>query len=339
MLKKLTLIIIILTFTIKVFAFNIIRICEKENDITIIWNVVNDTCQKFNKYEIYGRESATDNFKKIDENKSYFNNEYVHIGAGTVSNNWEYFIVAIIQCGNQKMIYSDTLNIDKNPPKKINIDSVSVKNGRVIIGWEKSKDKDTKGYIVYYVNGAMNIIIDTLIGNTNTYFTDKAIRDPRNQTFVYKVVAMDSCENLSIFSDKHNNIKLNISQNFCSKTVSLNWNRYIAWDIDSINYEILVKIEGKNKFKILYTVAGSVQDIVINNLENDTNYVFKIRARNLNNNFTSSSNELEIKTNFINTPESIYLRNVSVKSDNEIEIKWEIRQKGDIKKFNIYRGI
>ena len=29
-----------------------------------------------------------------------------------------------------------------------------------------------------------------------------------------------------------------------------------------------------------------MQDFVINNLENDTNYVFKIRARNLNNNFT-----------------------------------------------------
>ena len=74
----------------------------------------------------------------------------------------------------------------------------------------------------------MNVIIDTIYGKNNTYYKD-SFRNTKNNPIVYRVVALDSCLNPSLFSKEHNTMFLNGSQNYCERKISLSWNAYSAW--------------------------------------------------------------------------------------------------------------
>lgn len=319
-------------------AIQIERVClDKNNDITIIWNEPADTCNKFVYYRIYGRENTSSAFKLIKEIKNYYVSYLIEAGAGTVSTQWDYYMEYKYICGTEIIQYSDTISIDKEKPKNIQIDSVSVINGFVSIGWSKSESTDTKGYIIYYVdNNDQNIQIGLLHGRENTLFVDSTTGSATTKSEQYRIVAFDSCENYSDISFGHKSIFLSIGQNSCEKLVSLNWSHYSAWAENARIYELLI---GKNggSFVKETDLPGNSTTYNIYGLDNETDYCFVVRARNLNKGTSASSNTKCLKTDFIESPDYIYLRNVTVK-DDAIELSWITEQATDINEYRIYKG-
>jgi gliding motility-associated-like protein len=72
-------------------------------------------------------------------------------------------------------------------------------------------------------------------------------------------------------------------------------------------------------------------------LDNNTEYIIKVRAHYLANGYRSSSNEREIQTNFVENPDFVYLSNISVVNE-EIILNWLTEDKEDNKEYKLYRA-
>jgi len=339
--KKLIIIItfsLLLIFNFKLYAFKIIRICISGNDVHLYWQKADDTCNAFLEYEIYAQQNELSAYNFIANNTIRSLNDYIHVGAKSISLNWKYYIKAKYNCkGVNFEIFSDTLSIDQELPTPIQIDTVSVKSGKIVIGWSNCISNDTKGYIIYFVdNNNNNIILDTIYGKYNTIFWDSITGNPANMVIKYRIAAIDSCENISKISFEHNNILLNTSQDTCKNNINIYWNYYNYWKADS--YEFLIYYRTSiNAFKLLTTIDGSRNSYIFNNPENKTYFQFYVKARNKNSGYTSTSNLESLTTDFVDNPDYVYLVYVTV-ANGDMLIRWVINKKADLLYFKILRG-
>ena len=319
-------------------AIYIERVClDKNNDITIIWSKPLPPCDAFIHYRIYGRENSSSAFLLLKEIADYNITQHVEVNAGATSNEWDYYIEYKYNCGGEKKETSKIVGVDKESPKIIQIDSLSVVNGFATIGWTKSGSTDTKGYIVYYVDGNdQNIQIGYLNSRDSTFFIDSLTGDSKSKTEQYRIVAIDSCDNFSSISFGHKSVFLDANQDSCKREISLSWSHYSAWGEAFRRYEVLLSKEG-GTYKVVSSLPGNALNFVLTGLENETNYSIIIRARNINKSLTASSNARNLKTNFVESPSYVYLSNVNV-VDDKIVIDWTTEASNDIMEFKIYKG-
>jgi gliding motility-associated-like protein len=317
-------------------AVKIHRICIKGTDVIIIYYPISDTCQNFESVIIYARENPFVPFKPIDTIYDPSVNDYIHQNAVTINTKWNYFLKLIRYCPSKDSVYSDTMAIDLTNPNVIEIDSVTVKNGRTEIGWKASAAADTKGYVIYYEDISGNIgIIDTVYGIGNNFYRDNVTGNPNIKTEKYRIAPMDSCDNLSVMSREHNTLLVSSAQDTCKEEISLSWNKYTRWPDNQTDYYIYFSTNGG-----LYTLAHKMQNTNTNHtltgLADTTSYCFFITAHNRDSNYFSTSNITCITTNFIDKPEYVYLKNVTVNND-QIDISWSIDRISQIREFRVYR--
>jgi len=320
----------------KVFGDKMNRACvDKSNNITVSWNKLQDTCNNFYSYELFGQENVSSPFKSLYKTENFYENSYLLVNGASVSVTWRFFIVVEYFCGNKVYKNYDTIQIDNIPPEGVNIDSVSIVNEKINIGWDECKSSDVMGYIIYFVDeNNKNIPIKTLYGKKNTYFIDTSERKIKENVNRYRIVAFDSCENYSTISADHVTVLLNITQNYCNSSVVLNWTHYLAWPSSEREYEIIIKKVDDNQ-KIFFMVDGEMSNFLINNLKNKENYTFIIRVKNKKLNITATSNELKLKTNFVENPDYIYISTVTV-IDSNIMIEWKKNKDIEINGYKIY---
>lgn len=337
--KHIVLIVLILFTSCSMsYGVRIKRICVKGDDVILMYYNVSDTCSKFISFIIYARENVFDVFKPIDSIKNPDVNDYIHLNAKIKSTKWEYFIELIRNCSGNDTIYSDTMAIDLKEPNNIEIDSVSVKNGKTEIGWKASKSPDTKGYIIYYTDITGHIgIIDTVYGKNNTFYKDLKTGNPDKKIEKYNIAAFDSCDNVTIISKPHNTILLTTDQDTCKEEVSLNWNKYDIqlWPDNQTDYYIYYSKNGSS-FSAQYKMPNNNVNYTFKVLEDNSQYCFFVRANNRDSNFSSTSSISCITTNFIQKPAYLYLKNVTVLND-QLEISWAIDRDCQINEFRVYR--
>jgi gliding motility-associated-like protein len=321
------------------YAIKIHRICPKGNDVILMYYNVTDTCNQFLSLIIYARENPFDVFKPIGTITDPSLTDFIHVNAKIVSTKWEYFIKLIRKCPGKDSVYSDTMAIDLKAPNIIEIDSITVKNGKTEIGWKASKSADTKGYVIYYqdISGG-NTMIDTVFGIKNTFYRDKSTGDPNNKIERYEIAAIDSCDNITIISNVHNTILHSSVQDTCKEEITLNWNKYARWTDPQTEYGIYYSKNG-NTFGLGHLMPDNKTTYTFTGLENNTQYCFYVRAHNKDSNFFSTSNITCLTTNFIVKPAYVYLKNVTVINNNQLEISWAIDTLSQIKEFKIYRKI
>lgn len=319
-----------------IYAVKIKRICVKGDDVILMYYNITDSCDKFGSLIICTRESPFDVFKPIDTIFNSQQTDFIHIGAIKKGTKWSYFIKLLRNCSGNDSIFSDTMSIDLIKPNILEIDSVSVNNGKTEIGWKPSTSKDIKGYIIYYEDFTGNIgIIDTVYGKNNTFYTDQGGRNPGKRIEKYEIAAFDSCDNITVISKVHNTIFHLLKQDTCREEITLEWNKYLRWADTRTSYSIYYSKDGIN-FSLVTTKTDNIPNYIMTGLENKVKYSFFIRATNLDSNFTSSSNITEITTNFIIKPSYLYLKNVTTIND-KLEITWAIDKICQIKDFKICR--
>jgi len=332
-------IIIILLMTIGcnlTFAQKMTRACLKSNnDITVEWEKLKDTCIKFIKYELYGKEDELASFKLLYTEILNEKTTFLFINGGSISSKWQFYIKATKNCMGFDEVLYDTVTIDNEPPQNIDIDTVSIVNGVINIGWQKSNSNDVKGYIVYYVDSDnKNIPIGSNYGKNNTLFIDTNNKNIDVKSYKYRIVAFDSCDNYSNISAEHVTMLLSSKVNFCNLSVELEWTHYLSWVPTEREYEIVISDSHGIINSII--VDGSINKYVIDFLKNKENYFFTIRAKNKKTNYTSSSNVLKVLTEFVENPKEIYLSNVTTVG-SDILVNWVINEESDIDYFILYR--
>jgi len=215
---------------------------------------------------------------------------------------------------------------DMMAPKVPVLDSVSVVNGQIVLGWQPSRSTDAGSYIIYIKNtsGAW-IAADTVFGRNNTYWIDP-VNNPTSAVYHYRIAAMDTCVHSSPMIDlEQNNILLSItSKNECAGTVDFTWNSYSNMTGGLNYYQIWMSSNGG-----AYSLVGQSSNTTfhLNGLQNHNQYNFKVKALSSNNLIKASSNVISLDIEFEEKKDLCYITSVSVTDDTHIDI--EILTGGD----------
>lgn len=223
---------------------------------------------------------------------------------------------------------------DVMPPIIPTIQSVSydtLKKG-IIVNWFKNPARDVKGYLlkVGYDNSPLSFLDSVESKNYIPPLSYNLINAPYNSAITFSIAAYDSClsssppnNQLSGNSQPHTGFNLSKSYSICSKTITLNWSKYIGWD-EIKNYKIYYKIDNG---------YWKLRDSTINQSYNDTliafkNYAFIIEAINTKNS-KAFSNPIYLFTAAPSLPKFNYTKVAKVFT-NRIEIEHLIDNVGGV---------
>ncbi|MDD4574827.1 MAG: gliding motility-associated C-terminal domain-containing protein [Bacteroidales bacterium] len=208
---------------------------------------------------------------------------------------------------------------DLMPPAVPRLDSVSVSpaDGSVQIGWQASSSFDTDGYLLYRFGGGIWSILDTVWGINNTFYTyDEA--DIVNQTFSYRIAALDSCLNASPLGVIQTSILMQYAVNQCASSVNLQWNQYEEMPGGVGEYLIYVSRNGAD-FEIETTVMGTQNSFVLELLEDGFEYCIYVVAKSPTG-ITASSPIICFDFDAHLVPEDLFIRYVDVNDNAQIEV-------------------
>ncbi|MDG1135760.1 MAG: gliding motility-associated C-terminal domain-containing protein [Bacteroidales bacterium] len=209
-------------------------------------------------------------------------------------------------------------------PEKPIFDSVSILNNEfAILGWTPSTSEDALGTVIYRYESGIWVIIDTVMGNTNSQYIDISY-NACGSNIEYAIASIDSCKILSpgSFQKPLRPILLkNVNYDICSATNSLSWEPYINAEPNVQFYEIWTSVNG-NPFELVQSIDGNETTFNHVNVQNGSDYIYFVRS--IFGTLTSTSCQQEIKTGNYSPPSDLYLANSSVMTDNTIELVIDI---------------
>jgi len=251
------------------------------------------------------------------------------------SRDWKFFIRLINVCDNDSTSSLDTLDADLVGPTGAKIDSVSVLESAVIIGWTKSKSSDLRKYAVYYDNevGGLSSLLDSAGKLDSFYLEEVDSVDPSNRSITYTIAAFDSCNLSTGQLERHSTVHMNLDKvDYCSRTIELTRTRYVGWG-DAVTYSLVYKVEGTSIWRewIDFTNGTSIE-LDLSDLK--TRFEIKVRARDLANGYTSSSNSVLLDFREERSLDTFYIYSVNNYATN-VEIRWWCSSPELVQKFNL----
>ena len=246
-----------------------------------------------------------------------------------------YYRITAIDPNGMKS-YSDTqyvLTFDTSKPIVSEIVAVSVTgsssfDGCVTLNWKHSSSRDVAHYLVERrlkddanwqqlgISGYTTNYIDGGLSTTDT-------------VYFYRIRAIDSCDNISEYSEEHGTIRLMTTPG--EQNIRLNWNSYFGWPV--LNYIILrennvIAIMDSGTYAWLDTpltctqlMAYQIQAVKLNDLS-------------VKSNSDSSINRAEDHT----PPQASYLKYVTVDKPNTgIKLEWGSAGGFDVARYEVFR--
>jgi len=182
-------------------------------DVKLTWQPAsNNPCGVFLDYLIYFSLSSNGPYQPFPAIVNQNQTTYVHTGANGNITQWYYYMVANYNCPGDSSLHSDTVdNLSFQSPV---IYHATVNNtNQTTITWAQGAGSNIYGYIIYHVVNGKNIPIDTIVGTTNTSFTDPA-NDASVSAQTYTVAAIDSCLAAGLINDTPHTTMLLTSEPF-----------------------------------------------------------------------------------------------------------------------------
>lgn len=318
-------------------SFELFKICENNGTISISWETAKNQCSGFNFYTIHWKEATNDDFEVVDSVFNKQKSEFQYNPSNTNNiRQWEYYIRVYQNCTNDSFVYSDTGFVDKDEPNVKELDSVSIRNGEIVLGWDGHQAKDVKGYNIYYVDAdGQTSVLDSVPGRDNTTYVDSLEGNPNGGEDKYRLAVYDSCDNVSPISlNTHQNSFLQYSQDSCAGEVNLNWSDYKGWDVESYSVFLSKDKKGYEKVK---TLSGDSLSFKLDSLEKQGNFEAFVRAKQDGGNATSSSNKVSFSSSSVSATEYTYIREVTV-IDSNLHLNWFIDKPVPLTGFEIMRG-
>jgi gliding motility-associated-like protein len=210
--------------------------------------------------------------------------------------------------------FKDVISPDIPIISQVSIDTLT---NNLVITWNKNKQSDTQGYIIYSIdNNGFSTEITTINGLSNTsYSYDQTLN---SNPLTYSVAAFDFCWTNSTVPSFQTSAKAEIhtpakgigSLNICNRVVKLSWTEYKGWT-SILNYEIWGKIIGEQWIKL-----GSTNSLEFHTTgEAMKNYCFVIKAISTDGK-ESFSNRICLTIIAPSQPSYNYLKTTTVNIDN-----------------------
>jgi len=209
----------------------------------------------------------------------------------------------------------------KNPSEP-NLDSVSVINNQVHLGWQSNPEGDIGGYIIFGGTGDVNESFDTLYGGATTYIHEGV--DPCNGSFTYAIAAIDSCGNTSpgtFFNPQRSLLIQSIQFDPCLLSNSITWNEYVNFypGENADRYELYVSEDG-GPVELLNTSGQGQTTFDHTDLSSNTTYQYFVRAFSADGLKSSSSCVKEFTTYDSPRPDFLYVRQATVVDNQYVDI-------------------
>ncbi len=220
--------------------------------------------------------------------------------------------------------------------------SVDLNTEDAIINWLPSVAPDTKGYLIYKCQGnnpPTTTLIGTIMGHTNTQFTD-VVTNTSNGAVQYAIAAFDSCYMLtppmvpaSPIGNCNRSIYLEATlYSSCTDYIRLLWQPYEGWEngVDSYTiyhgFSTLPPGPGNPiSYTPIATVAGNVSTYTHHGIPQTDGYnCYYIQGNAAGNPYQATSNARNVFVSYPTTPSMIYLGAASVISNDSIKITVDI---------------
>ena len=204
----------------------------------------------------------------------------------------------------------------------------------VRITWEASTSPETSSYIIYRIEDNGTFPIDTVSGAL-TYLDDTA--DFTSQTESYFVVALDDCENNSIFGDAHNSIFLNASVDPCTQSITLNWNPYDDW-MQGVDRQEIWLTDGTIPPSKIEELSPGLDTYTLNGIVDNQTYIINIRAVQADDEAVySDSNPIVLRPDVIEPVRELTAYYLCTNMDNSISVFWNWNAGAELQEFSVCR--
>ncbi len=283
------------------------------------------------------RKTVTSNWIKIDSSK--FNRQIIYDTVNICNKNLLFYRLGVKKndCINYSNIISDTLQ-DKYQPNipTINYVGFDTSNQNLIITWNKSKNKDIQGYIIYQESNGLSSTLDTILSKNNSIDTFYTIFNPNTKLISsFRIAAFDYCySNPPKFQTSAQSINfystiLNYEYNICTKEINLTWNKIKTQD-EILFYKIFLK--KNNKWKFIDSTTSNNYKLI---LEKFTNNSISIQTI-LKSGNSFFSNLCPIYSKSPSEPKISYTNYATV-NDNFVEIKHTITPTTGLKQLALFK--
>ncbi len=289
-------------------------LCTSGND-TLQWELPNNTCGAFIGYQIYSSYNSSGPFTLLTEVTDQSRTTYYNpnVSGETIY----YFMQSHYDCPGETVLSSDTL--DNKSPEKATITGISVTGNSIEISWQPSPSAKTIGYVIYRQIPSGLVPIDTIY-NSNTYIDTGAL--PNDKVEYYDVLALDACDNTSLFNDSLcNSVLLTSSIDECAGTINLRWNPYNYWQAGIERQEIWVSVDGAQAVQHEVIDAGATT-YSFTGLEKGKEYCLFVRSKMNGQPVFVNSNTVCQDANILQPMKDMSIVNVNVLPDNTVEVSW-----------------
>ncbi len=327
--------IILLFLTIQSFGIKgppqILRACinSKDSIVTISWRPPADACASFTHYTLFASYNGGV-FVNIASIPYLFISEYPH-KINNSSTKWQYFLRIYSLCDGTDSSQSETLSIDIERPKEIQIDSLSydLTTQNIIAGWSTNPSADTKIYKIYNFSSGNGDSIGVTTSTSYTVSYQPAIQFP------VVIATLDSCNLSSVLSSPHKPIELTGFIDTCKRQITFNWTPYQGWS--TIDSQTLFVSINNSTFTRSSTMSGSTTSLTYNDIDLGDRLSFIIRSYTKSGTISSSSNLLTFVTRRPIAPLNLYLSNITV-NDQKLEVYFKVTKINDTWQMRILKG-
>jgi len=247
---------------------------------TARWDLPAVGCGPVQAYELYYSQNYNGPYVLLTTITDLSQTEFVFTNSpgGVIY----YYMQTVAACPGQSPLSSDTL--DSASPLPVNIQVVSVLNDEVTLSWLQGLSPETNAYIIYKgLGGGAVQALDTVM---TLSFTDTN-KSTSDSVYTYYITALDRCGGTSVFSEPHSTILLAGMVDTCTQSIHLSFTPYVGW-AGQTNYTLLLSKNGGPEAVAQNTTGNA---FVIENIEDDTEYCFRVEAQEAGQNRLSYSNQ------------------------------------------------
>lgn len=192
----------------------------------------------------------------------------------------QYKVMANELGGDNESALSDSTSatpFDTIAPAKIKLVFASVlADDEVLLVWNKTKDVDTRKYIIQRRTGSSGTFVNIDTTVVDTFYNDNNVNAAGNH-YSYRIIAMDSCaNNRSIPSEFFNTHLLNTTITGCQQKIDLNWNNTKGTGQTISSFNIYRSTQG-GSFSLLTNVNGTQSTYTDNAITNVYFYEYYIQ--------------------------------------------------------------
>ena len=149
----------------------------------------------------------------------------------------------------------------------------------------------------------------------------------------FSIIGTDTFFN---FSDKHQTMFLQSSNEYCEKRNKLIWNKYIGWADEFDKYEIYCKINS-GTYSLIGSISSQTDTVFYHpNINSNSEYTYYIKALRTDA-VESLSNESSVSSQSIDLPDFLNSDSVIVNNNNSVHLFFELDINSDVENYTLYK--